>query len=197
MRRVDQNRFQLSLSLLLFLPFLVAPLFLGVAIGTRDLASNQNTANYMTAVLVVYVFVFCGFAIRQFDRGHDFRRFPFRGSLLLGIAAGTLAGIQFALGIAAAAWSAAIAAPRSSLNGQEIHDLAGIAMTSLIGGMMGGGYLGLLIGGAYCLVRHLLPNRSKVIPKSRRPHAWRRSRDAAVENDDADPLQRIKSRLES
>lgn len=95
---------QFGLWWLIALPFLVSPTFLGIEIQQRVSVGlgNARLLVYVTSVVIAYVVACCWIAIRSLDPLNDFRRFPFRGSLLLGAVAGAGFGLQFSLGYGAA-----------------------------------------------------------------------------------------------
>lgn len=172
---MDANRTQISLSWLLAVPVLVAPLFVGFATGRLVLPDMQEFVR-LTIFLLVYVTFVCWLAIRHFDRLSEFRRFPFRGSLLLGGTAGLGFTVQFALG--AVVMLLSVHAHRMTLDQVGLQLLVAV-LYSLVGGFIGL-YFGLVAGGLYCAVRVLAPSRSDVIPKSHRPYQWREETDNVV-----------------
>lgn len=167
---------QFSLSWLIALPMIVSPVFLGFSTG-RFVRPRFDEAALLALLMLLYVVALCWLAIRHFDRLNDFRRFPFRGSLLLGGTAGFLFTVQFVLGVLASALTIDLDKMTPELLGAY---LLGAILYSIAGGCLGL-YFGLVAGGLYCSVRLLAPSRSNVVPKSHRPKHWRREeRNAAI-----------------
>jgi hypothetical protein len=165
----SHRRIQFRLAGLLAAPFMVLPLFLGLSTGTQRPALGNSNLQYNSIALLFYVIVFCWITIRQFDRLNDFRRFPFRGSLLLGSVAGTLAAVQFAFGLAIADVIEVHDQSSAVITAQQVRDLCGMLICSVFAGAFFGGYFGLVAGGIYCVIRYLSPHRSIVVAKSQRP----------------------------
>ena len=148
---------QFGLWWLIALPFLVSPIFLGIEIQQRVTVGlgSANLFAYVTFVVIAYVVACCWIAIRSLDPLNDFRRFPFRGSLLLGAIAGAGFGLQFSLGYGAA----------HAARGQD-DILATVVMLTSTSvkltsyGVLGGAYLGMVAGVSYCVARRFLPGLS-------------------------------------
>jgi hypothetical protein len=142
---------------LIALPFLCAPTLLGIEIQQRVARGlgNAELLAYVTTVVIAYVIACCWIAIRSVDPLHDFRRFPFRGSLLSGAIAGAVFGLQFALGYGAA----------HAVRGQDdvetiLAMLISMSIRWTAYGVLGGAYLGMVAGVSYCVARRFLPGLS-------------------------------------
>ncbi len=156
-------------------------MFVGVSLATNpseDGAISDEMALQFCVAFVTYTVVFCWLVVRNLDRINAFRRFPFRGSFLLGGIAGCTFAVLFVFGLVPAA---VLNHNRTMVTEISWRDLVlWLAVTILYATAicaLAGFYMGMLAGGIYCGLRHLVPSKSQVVPHSRRPHAWRLERE--------------------
>lgn len=168
---VPRRRLQIPLSWLLATPLLFAPAFLGFSLAYRVPPDSWELPDAMpiTIAVLFYVMICCWIAIRHLDRFNEFRRFPFRGSMLLGGSAGVLFGVQFAIGLLACLVLTGFGQTAVGFSATKV--LFSSVYTGCVSGFVGGLlglYCGIFAGGIYCLMRLLFPSWSKVLPKSQR-----------------------------
>ena len=153
---------QFDLSALLAMPFLVYPFFIGGSLPGELNADAATVVDWFSLLLhrivalTLYVIVFCLMTTRRFDRRSDFRKFPFRGSMLIGGLAGASFMVQLVLGFfAAIAWSASL----KLLDLSELLFFFASVLGSLIHstamGAFVGAWFGLVAGSAYCIARKI------------------------------------------
>ena len=177
-----RSHLQIDLSSIIAAPFLITPLLVGFGVGdqfARGALELEAIWLHLLVVVLVYVVFFCWLATRHFDRRSDFRKFPFRGSMLLGAVVGPCFTIQFALGAMAAVLAHDFVAVFRDL--EDTIGLVGAIIVLVIQsgavGVFFGAWLGLLAGGGYCIarwIRESLTGRSTI-----RPGQARQARQAA------------------
>ena len=165
------SKLQFDLSSIIAAPFLFSPLLVGFGVGdqfARDALDVNAIWLHLLAVVLVYVIFFCWFATRHFDRRSDFRKFPFRGSMLLGAVVGTCFALQFSLGAHAAVvfHDFGALATAEGIAGLVVLVVALFIQSLCVGGFVGA-WLGLVAGSVYCLarwIRESLTGRSTIRP---------------------------------
>ena len=173
---LESRPIQFRLSYLIAAPFLVAPLFLGVSTSHQlGQIGYRGAVGCLAVVLPIYVLFCCWMAIRHLSPRNDFRRFPFRGSLIIGGIAGTVYALQALLGLAAGAWALnfQVLAQQMTVELVLSYLINGLVFSLFYGGFTGM-FFGLISGGLYCGLRFVGHSHSQATPISKK--AWRRRR---------------------